>query len=542
MEYKMKHYFFILFLALVVNSCVPISYSVNYQTQAPVYITGSSKYQPNDQNNSQLDYYEFIKGVKYAIINTNEEFQKKYLNDDISSVKLCNLYRMYLHNLGFNYVAITKDEIEKLYTKESLCDITVFTFFFNSNNNYINNIGFDVTSCLGDGFRFVSSQSYRNGSNWESQLYSVLTSLFWHRIIRDTVSRLQLPKQMTKWNEEKIKIYLDESGADEIEGIYEKLRLGGNEWTEAKYKIGIIKNKTGFDVIYIEGANTTLDWTEGELKAKISKSATTNFYTVNWKMANKQDNGDVYCSIDKSGLLNFTYSNSKKAIESKYLKLYPTTSTYGISSSKEFRSSGTGFAITSNGLLVTNYHVIKNAKTITVMNTKVGEKSSYNAEIILSDKHNDLAILQIQDNTFSNLGIPPFSLKMKTDAMGTNVFTLGYPLIDTMGETLKLTDGLISSKTGFQGDISSYQISAPVQPGNSGGPLFDFKGNLIGIVNAKHSGAENVTYAIKTNYLINLLELLPIQPKLPKENRLDNLSLSKKVEEIEKFVFLIKVK
>lgn len=66
-----------------------------------------------------------------------------------------------------------------------------------------------------------------------------------------------------------------------------------------------------------------------------------------------------------------------------------------------------------------------------------------------------------------------------------------------MGDEIKLTTGVISSKTGFQGDVSLYQISAPIQPGNSGGPLFDNKGNLIGIVNAKHKGAENVGYAIK---------------------------------------------
>jgi len=126
--------------------------------------------------------------------------------------------------------------------------------------------------------------------------------------------------------------------------------------------------------------------------------------------------------------------------------------------------------------------------------------------------------------------------------MGTQVYTLGFPLTDTMGESLKLTDGLISSKTGFQGDISLYQVSIPVQPGNSGGPLFDYDANLIGVINAKHLKAENVTYAIKSNYLENLVELLPMPPTLEKKSLLKNTSLPNQVQSIEDFIFLIQVK
>ena len=84
----------------------------------------------------------------------------------------------------------------------------------------------------------------------------------------------------------------------------------------------------------------------------------------------------------------------------------------------------------------------------------------------------------------------------------------------TMGDEVKLTNGIISSKSGFQGDVTSYQITAPVQQGNSGGPLFDSKGNIIGIINAKHAGAENASYAIKASYLMNLIDLMPTPPKL----------------------------
>ena len=108
-----------------------------------------------------------------------------------------------------------------------------------------------------------------------------------------------------------------------------------------------------------------------------------------------------------------------------------------------------------------------------------------------------------------------------------------------MGDEIKLTTGVISSKTGFQGDVSLYQISAPIQPGNSGGPLFDGNGNLIGIVNAKHRGAENVSYAIKASYLNNLAESASSISLLPTNNSVSGMSLSNKVKSLKNFVFMI---
>jgi len=80
-----------------------------------------------------------------------------------------------------------------------------------------------------------------------------------------------------------------------------------------------------------------------------------------------------------------------------------------------------------------------------------------------------------------------------------------------MGEEVKFTDGRISSKTGFQGNISTYQTTTPLQPGNSGGPLFDFSGNLIGINSSGLSKevTDNVSYSIKSNSLLNLFDGLP---------------------------------
>jgi S1-C subfamily serine protease len=108
-----------------------------------------------------------------------------------------------------------------------------------------------------------------------------------------------------------------------------------------------------------------------------------------------------------------------------------------------------------------------------------------------------------------------------------------------MGDEIKLTTGVISSKSGFQGDMSQYQVSAPVQPGNSGGPLFDSKGNLIGIISSKHSKAENAGYAVKASYLKNLVEGRSKNNLLPQTNRILNLNLSGKVKAVKNYVYYI---
>ena len=151
-----------------------------------------------------------------------------------------------------------------------------------------------------------------------------------------------------------------------------------------------------------------------------------------------------------------------------------------------------------------------------------------------------ILILKVSDSETYSLGVIPFNLATSGNDVGTSVFVLGFPLRATMGDEVKLTNGIISSKSGFQGDITSYQISAPVQPGNSGGPLLNQNGELIGIINAKHVGAENVSYAIKCNYLNNLIEQLPIEIIL-KSQSLNNKILSEQVKIVKNFIYIVEV-
>jgi hypothetical protein len=201
-------------------------------------------------------------------------------------------------------------------------------------------------------------------------------------------------------------------------------------------------------------------------------------------------------------------------------------------------SKGTGFAVSKN-IIVTNWHVIENAKSIKVIGIKGDLSKSYTANLIQSDKNNDLAILSLEDTSIKV--ISPFNLKMNQIDVGSDVYVFGYPLTATMGNEIKLTNGIVSAKSGFQGDITSYQISAPVQRGNSGGPVFDKNGYLIGIVNARHLEAENVSYCVKSIYLKNFIDVLPTTKSLPKTNIFQKMSLTEMVKTISKYVYIIEV-
>ncbi len=211
---------------------------------------------------------------------------------------------------------------------------------------------------------------------------------------------------------------------------------------------------------------------------------------------------------------------------------------------RTLRSSGTGFFISEKGYLVTNHHVVENGKKIFVEVATEGKSLNYLAKVVQTDKDNDLVILQIIDSSFVTL--PKLKYTLKKDGLadvGSSVFTLGFPLsFSGMGKEVKFTDGKISSKTGFNQNINSYQTTVPVQPGNSGGPLFSNRGELIGIVNAKISGTDNVSYAIKLSYLINNMELLSEKIEMPSYRFDSNTPLEEVIKMVSPYVVIIKVK
>lgn len=185
-------------------------------------------------------------------------------------------------------------------------------------------------------------------------------------------------------------------------------------------------------------------------------------------------------------------------------------------------SFGTGWPI-QPGYIVTNQHVVSGKKKIVVVSTS-GEKIS--ATVLIEDKINDLALLQVNHPE----KLPPALLIAKSSAKtGSKVFTIGYPHPDIMGAKPKLSEGIVNALSGYMDDPRILQISVPVQSGNSGGPLLNMNGEVIGIVTAKLSAVkmfnwtgdlpQNVNYAVKATYITALLnsvkEIAPAIGNLP---------------------------
>ncbi|WP_432711957.1 S1C family serine protease [Pedobacter sp.] len=199
---------------------------------------------------------------------------------------------------------------------------------------------------------------------------------------------------------------------------------------------------------------------------------------------------------------------------------------------------GTGFALTTNGYLCTNLHVINGADSVYVQNSK---GDSFKAKVVYQDSQYDLAIIKIVDKNFSTLSTLPYKLKKNSIGMGELVYTLGFPKDDAV-----LGEGYVSSKTGHAGDTTAYQVSIPVNPGNSGGPLLDNNGNLIGVISAKEFQVDGAAFAVKSKYILEALSAIPedsLGKKVAyiKKSPLQGLSRTKQLDIVQDYVFMIKV-
>jgi S1-C subfamily serine protease len=249
--------------------------------------------------------------------------------------------------------------------------------------------------------------------------------------------------------------------------------------------------------------------------------------------------GDSTVSVDAGNLLICEIVNDLNSIE-EYLPKTQSNEAGG------WKGSGSGFFIDERGYIATNYHVVDGANSIEITFIRNGEAESYPASIILSDKQNDLSILKVESASFKRLDPIPYNFSTRIKDTGSEVFTLGYPIADVMGSEVKFTDGKISSKTGIQGDVTVYQITVPIQPGNSGGPLFDNLGNVVGItssrLNREYFKSENVNYAIKSSYLSALVDALPQSIHLQTDAKIENKPLTEKIKLFQDYMIYIKVK
>lgn len=345
----------------------------------------------------------------------------------------------------------------------------------------------------------------------------------------------------TAETEETLKEYFTSSKLEPIEGIYKSYQSDDLGY----YKIGIKKFENKYKAILIESEIPI--WKTGEIKAIFELSSIKNVYSVKWYAANKISQ-ETFGNIEDGKLLSIELlnKNTGEKSENKFIKVFPVVNENENDNDNAFGASGSGFVLSSSGVLATNSHVIDNANKIEVTFQKDNVQIKYNAQVLLKDDINDVALLKIDDDFFTEFENVPYSFIENSD-IGEKVFTIGFPLNDILGSNYKVTNGIISSQSGISDDVRFMQITVPIQAGNSGGPLFNENGNIIGITTAKlneaavGSSVENVNYAIKLAYLLNLYRMLPHADELSKESELERLELKEQIKILKDYVCLIKV-
>jgi S1-C subfamily serine protease len=303
---------------------------------------------------------------------------------------------------------------------------------------------------------------------------------------------------------------------------------------------------------------------EADFLAYFEKTAVDNFYNYNCQFSSPEWKSKSNVNLENNSIITYgyfvddiyvkdyygpEYSTSKSIYwDFTWVKKYPLNTNDNNSNSsndnRDWNGGGTGFFIDQSGYLATNYHVVEDAKFIEIEFYRDGELQTHKVEVVKEDKNNDLAILKISDLDFENFDALPYYFSTRVADVGEEVFALGYPLTNYLGKDIKFTDGKISSKTGYDGDIANYQTTTPIQPGNSGGPLFDYDGNLIAINAARfiHENSQNVSYSIKSSYLKNLIDVLPISLRLPDNKDIKSLKLTEKIKVLSDYVVLIKIR
>ena len=201
-------------------------------------------------------------------------------------------------------------------------------------------------------------------------------------------------------------------------------------------------------------------------------------------------------------------------------------------------SGGTGFLIDADGYLVTNAHVLHGSSNAYVMSST---HHNYDASIVYRDEVRDIAILKIDDSDFTPAKKLPYSIKKSEVELGEELFTLGYPRND-----ITYNKGDLSALTGFNGDTLSCQIQMSANPGNSGGPVFNKNGDVIGILSTREKQSQGVSFAIKSKNIFRLVDELKkkdnsIEISLPTStSSLKNKDRVNQIKQIENCVYLVK--
>jgi S1-C subfamily serine protease len=199
---------------------------------------------------------------------------------------------------------------------------------------------------------------------------------------------------------------------------------------------------------------------------------------------------------------------------------------------------GTSFLVDPKGYLVTSAHVVQGASRVFVQNAK---GQDFRAEIVFTDNQKDLAILRINDEDFKKTASLPYGISKSSTDLAEPVYTLGYPK-----DEIVYGEGYLSAKTGSKGDTMAYQISIAANPGNSGGPILNRKGEIIGVLNARQTTADGVVFAVKARNIQHMIDELKkkdssLHIRLATNSAVKSLDRTEQVKKISDCIYMVKV-
>ena len=198
---------------------------------------------------------------------------------------------------------------------------------------------------------------------------------------------------------------------------------------------------------------------------------------------------------------------------------------------------GTGFLIDGKGYVVTNAHLLRGANSVLVENNK---NQKFHAITIYKDEVTDIAVLKIEDEDYKPFTTLPYSIRKGNVDLGEPLFTLGYPR-----DEIVYNEGYLSALTGVEGDTLNFQIGVAANPGNSGGPVFNKNGEVIGIIKTRQERLEGVVFALTAANIFRSLEEIKKDTsyqnvKLPTASSLRGLDRPQQIKKIEDCVFMVK--
>ena len=414
-----------------------------------------------------------------------------------------------------------------------------------------------VNSRTGDvrskGSQLIDAWNKNTDGTWVASYYDLQGNLIW----RDAPTLNNSVEVPWRGSKDDFKKYFEKniSELDPIEGIYYVTQKGYAQDRENPHSISTQFTQSFFyAIVYSEDfegygwygwhGDTEVDDDGPNVlwRQKFVKIGNTNTYAV--MNIGSEETGYTESQIEIKDFSKFEFKIDYET-DSKWYDYFITYQFVrdcpDVINHDEFQRTewtGSGFAI-ADGYIVTNYHVTNGAKTIRIKGVNGDMEEAYKGFVVASDKEHDLSIVKIVDKDFEGFDAIPYKIGKTTVDVGDDIFVLGYPMTQTMGEEVKLTNGVISAASGYKGDASMYQISAAVQSGNSGGPLFNEDGAVIGVVCAKHAGAENANYAVKVSYLYSLITSSNLGIDISGNDKVKGKSLSKQVKKIRDFVYLI---